>query len=250
MIRNETATISDTVKDFLSQLAGNKQSNTIQSYSVALRRFQQFLVNSQNLFGNSPVTELTVDHAIDYGKSLQDQAPATIRNYLAALAQFYRYLFAHYSTRLDVADSERLFAALKRIRPQAKSLPHIPTDGVIDALIKVAGDDSEQPRRKQSSGDKERAKLQRLRNIALLLALKSSGMRLGETLSLQCGDLDYRKKSAIVTGKAHKQRVVYFDDSAWKAMLEYLRARQGGDAQLRHGVGLADLDRQGRRQHA
>ena len=129
-----TATISDVIKDFLSQLAGNKQSNTIQSYSVALRRFQQFLITSQNLFGDSPVTELTVDHAIDYGKSLSTMSPATIRNYLAALTQFYRYLFANHLTALDVADGEKLFVTLKEIRPHANMLPQIPSDEVIDAL--------------------------------------------------------------------------------------------------------------------
>ncbi|CAG0966723.1 partial Tyrosine recombinase XerD, partial [Anaerolineae bacterium] len=160
-------------------------------------------------------------------KSLQALAPATIKNYLAAVSEFYRYLFARRLVDADVADHERLFASLKQMRPRFSNLPHVPTDEVIDALVKAAGEEPER-KRKQSSGDQERSRLQRFRDVALLLSLRASGMRLSEALGLRRGDLDYRARSAIVTGKGRKQRVVYFDDAAWNAINEYLQARQDG----------------------
>jgi site-specific recombinase XerD len=77
-------------------------------------------------------------------------------------------------------------------------------------------------------GDVERANLRRLRDVALLFALKTSGARVGELVKLTRGDLDAREKSAIVTGKGDKQRVVYFDDAAWSAIQAYLRERRDG----------------------
>lgn len=237
MTAHDTVTLSQAVREFLDQLAVGKRPFTVQTYGVALRRLTTFLGKNHNLSDARPVTNLTVDDAINFAKTLQGMAPATIKNYLAAVSQFYRFLFVKRWVVADMADNERLFSTFKQMRPRASSLPRVPTDEMIDALVRAAGDEPGPSKRKQSPGDKERAQLQRLRNVALLLALRSSGMRLGEAISLQRGDLDYRNKSAIVTGKGRKQRIVYFDENAWKAILEYLQARQDG----KHSRALSHL---------
>jgi len=237
MTQNDSITLSQATREFLDQLSVGKRPFTVQTYGVALRRLSSFLSKSKDLTDESPITQLMVDDAIDFAKTLQGMAPATIKNYLAAVSQFYRFLFVKRWVIADMSDHERLFSTFKQMRPRASSLPRVPTDEMIDALINVAREETRESKRKQSPGDKERTQLQRLRNIAILLALRSSGMRLGETLSLQRGDLDYRNKAAIVTGKGRKQRVVYFDDSAWKAILEYLQLRQDG----KHSRALSHL---------
>jgi site-specific recombinase XerD len=62
----------------------------------------------------------------------------------------------------------------------------------------------------------------------MLEALRASGMRVGELVTLKRDDLDHRNHSARVTGKGDKQRIVYFDDQAWNAIQEYLKARNDG----------------------
>ena len=228
MTKDDATRIHDAIKDFLEQLSVGKQPFTVQAYGVALRRFETFVNQEYRFTEETYVRNLTVEHAIAFGKSLQRLSPATIKNYLAAVSQFYRYLFARRWVAIDMADHERLFLTFKQMRPRASSLPRVPSDEMVDALIQVARAEPVQPKRKQSPGDKERAHLQQLRNVALLLALRSSGMRLGEALTLQRGDLDYRAKSALVTGKGRKQRIVYFDTDAWNAIQEYLKARQDG----------------------
>jgi site-specific recombinase XerD len=228
MQSNNNVSILEAIKDFLDELAVGKQPNTVKAYGVTLNSFKRFLSEQQNLSGDISTSRLTVDHVIEFAKSMRELAPATIRNYLAGVSEFYRYLFAHRLVAIDIADHERLFATLRRMRPRSTRLPHVPPDEVIDALIKTAGTEREQLKRKQSPGDQERSRLRRLRDVAVLLSLRSSGMRLGEALALCRGDLDYRAKSAVVTGKGRKQRIVYFDDTAWKAIQEYLQARQDG----------------------
>ncbi len=228
MTKNDAVTIDQALQSFLDQLSVGKQPYTVKSYSVALRRFVHFLSEKQSVSPEMSSDQITVDHAIEFAKSLQKLAPATIRNYLAALSEFYRYLFANRLVDVDVADHQRLFTSLKKMRPRSFSLPHVPPDTVIDALVRTAAFEEPSLGRKINPNDAERAKLRRLRNVALLLALKTSGMRLGEALALRRGDLDYRNKSAIVTGKGRKQRIVYFDESAWNALQEYLQARQDG----------------------
>lgn len=225
MKKSESLSIREAVEGFLDELSVGKQPYTVKSYAVSLRRFQNFLESAKELPAGSLTNSLTVDHAIDFGKSLQGLAPATIRNYLAAISEFYRYLSARRLVDVDMADHQRLFSSLKQMRPRSFSLPRVPTDEMIDALIKAVSV-KQDPRRKQPKGDRERSELRRFRDIALLLSLKSSGMRLGEVIGLKRSDLDYRNKSAIVTGKGRKQRIVYFDETAWNALKEYLEARK------------------------
>jgi len=236
MQNTKPVAISEAIKEFLDQLSVGKQPNTVRSYGMTLRRYERFL-EGRNINSDMPTEKLTVDHVIEFAKSLRNLAPATIRNYLAAISEFYRFLFARRMVEVDMAEHERLFTSMKQMRPRSFTLPHVPPDEVIDALIAAASKEPEPRDRKQSRGDMERAQLQRLRNVALLLSLRSSGMRLGEALALRRGDLDYRNKAALVTGKGRKQRIVYFDNAAWDAIQEYLQARQDGS----HSRTLAQL---------
>ena len=228
MTKNDSASVSEAIQSFLDQLAVGKQPFTVQAYAVSLRRFIRFLADVQGVPPNMPAKTITVDHAIEFGKSLQKLAPATIRNYLAALSEFYRFAFANRLILVDAADHQRLFTSLKQMRPRSFSLPHVPPDDVMELLLRTVAAGDQPGERKQNQGDQDRTRLRRRRDLALLCALKSSGMRLGEAIALRRGDLDYRNKSATVTGKGRKQRIVYFDEIAWNAIQTYLQERQDG----------------------
>jgi site-specific recombinase XerD len=122
----------------------------------------------------------------------------------------------------SASDIERMRDAYAKYRRGfSRPLPKLPPEeavtGLIDAAIRV----KEQPKR-------PRLELARLRNIAMLQALRTSGMRVGELVGLKRDDLDYRLHTARVTGKGNKQRIVYFDDAAWNAIQAYLKARGDG----------------------
>jgi site-specific recombinase XerD len=80
-----------------------------------------------------------------------------------------------------------------------------------------------------AEGTKRRKRLIRLRNIAMVEALLSSGMRVGELVRLERGHLLYDVKGALVKyGKGKKDREVLFSDRAWDAIQAYLRFRGDG----------------------
>ena len=89
-----------------------------------------------------------------------------------------------------------------------------------------------------AEGIKRRKMLIRLRDIAIVEALLSSGMRVGELVRLERGHLLYDVKGAMVKyGKGGKDREVLFSDRAWTAIQSYLRARHDGT----QGRALASL---------
>jgi site-specific recombinase XerD len=147
---------------------------------------------------------------------------ATLKTYLASISQFYAYLLREQLIDLPAAQIERMRQAYHLYRKGGnRPLPKLPPEDAITALLNAARQVPPQPKR-------PRLELARLRNIAMLEALRASGMRVGELVTLKRDDLDYRNHSARVTGKGDKQRIVYFDDQAWNAIQAYLKARNDG----------------------
>lgn len=64
------------------------------------------------------------------------------------------------------------------------------------------------------------------RDKALFEMLYSSGCRVSEMADLKFGDFSSDFKSAVVTGKGRKDRKVFFEDDARKALADYLKERR------------------------
>lgn len=63
------------------------------------------------------------------------------------------------------------------------------------------------------------------RDVALVLLLLDTGMRVGEVISLTVGDVDMQRRCATVKGKGGKVREVYWSPPTGRAILAYLRDR-------------------------
>ena len=64
------------------------------------------------------------------------------------------------------------------------------------------------------------------RDLAMIDILASTGMRVGELVKLNRGDVDFQNRECIVTGKGNKQRIVYFDARTKIHLQNYLRERK------------------------
>lgn len=62
-----------------------------------------------------------------------------------------------------------------------------------------------------------------LRDSAMLEFLYATGARVAELVSLDIGDVDLSRRTARVTGKGNKQRVVPFGDAAHDALRAWLK---------------------------
>jgi site-specific recombinase XerD len=84
------------------------------------------------------------------------------------------------------------------------------------------------------------ARLELLRDRALVRTLFTTGMRREEVANLSRSDVqDGRARQALITGKGNKERVVFFDDQALAAIRAYLEARADrlSPLFLRHDLG-------------
>ena len=70
-----------------------------------------------------------------------------------------------------------------------------------------------------------REAIDNLRDKAIFELLLSSGMRVGELVSLDHKDVDFNNRTVIVHGKGNKEREVFFNELAKVNILRYLESR-------------------------
>ena len=68
----------------------------------------------------------------------------------------------------------------------------------------------------------------RVRDLAIVDLLSSTGIRVGELVQLNRRDIDFEARECVVHGKGDKERRVYFDARAKTHLLAYLKQRADG----------------------
>ena len=61
-----------------------------------------------------------------------------------------------------------------------------------------------------------------IRDLAMIDMLASTGMRVGEMVTLNRDDVDFNERECVVVGKGDKERVVYFDARTKMHLQSYL----------------------------
>jgi site-specific recombinase XerD len=226
---------------FLKTAGGGQSNHTFQTYRSGLLYFKNYLEETQAWAAGRPVADLTPDHFQEFPiwllkqtyRRSQRAAPAPLAEstrslYLLAVTRFLRFLVLRKRLpHFDYAEYDRIKEELsKATNVKAKPIAQkIPGAEIIEALLEAARTLPEFPADAPATY-RRRLRLAWLRNLAIVLALKSSGMRVGELAKLKRGDLDYTRQGAWVTGKGRKTRFVAFDHEAWQAIDRYLNERQ------------------------
>ncbi|CAG0946257.1 Tyrosine recombinase XerD [Anaerolineae bacterium] len=213
-------TTNDAVEQFITYISPGKSNNTLKLYRIGIARFCAHIQKID-------VETITVDDVESFASAMKkDQlASSTRETYLTAVTLFVRRCVSKRIITFDAADVELLRELARTNRTRRKSLPHPALDEAVDALLQSAQDET-LPTAPASVA--EQARLRQLRNVALIHALRASGMRVGEVVKLTRGDLDKKGCSARAIGKGKKERLVYFDETAWDAIEQYLRERKDG----------------------
>ncbi|MEJ2558165.1 MAG: tyrosine-type recombinase/integrase [Anaerolineae bacterium] len=234
------ATIELEIQRFLDQHAA-RSPHTAHTYRTGLTHFTTYLAERDIELSDSPA-RLTRAVALDFipwlarqrfrrGKDSPEQ-PLSMRSrqlYVRAVSGLYKQLALESAIPLSYTD----YAALNDEMGKATSFKpspiekRLPPDDVIQAIIEAVGsppaalsrDDLDERQRR-------RLNLIWLRDQAIILCLYSSGMRVGELVSLRRGDLDYADHGAWVRGKGDRPRFVRFSQGAWGALIAYLGARR------------------------
>jgi site-specific recombinase XerD len=238
--------IEEAIRRYLDYVKASRSMATADTYATGLNHLNDYLVERGLPPEQTEVGALTPAVITDFVTWLYDYlveevadgderrvSESTKATYFAAVSGFIDYLVVE-TEQLPLGGTaydalRRTLARASRRRSRDKLPPDkLPSQEVVDMLLEELRRPLELPE-DLPEGTKRRKNLIWLRNIAIVEALLSSGMRVGELVRLERGHLLYEVKGAMVKyGKGKKGREVLFSERAWAAIQTYLRSRQDG----------------------
>ncbi|HFD39320.1 MAG TPA: hypothetical protein ENJ31_05670 [Anaerolineae bacterium] len=239
-------TISEAIEKHLDYVKASQSLGTARTYATGLRHFARYLASQSLPPETTDVEALTLPVATGFVTWLYDYllkevaggrpekiSEATKSAYFSALSRFFEYLIVEAQLLpWSIREYDTLRKALARAAKSRRrtELPpdKLPSQEIVEALLAEAHKPLVLPD-DMPEGERRRQTLVRLRNVAMIEALVSSGMRVGELVRLERGHLLYEAHGAVVKyAKGKKEREVLFSEAAWEAIQCYLRARQDG----------------------
>ena len=184
------------IEEFLASLSSERglSSNTLSAYRRDLGQYAAFLD------GKQPTAE-RVSGFVAWLKS-RDLAPTTIARKVAAVRGLHRFMVTE---ALAAEDPTLLIESPQRPRPLPKALSYEEVERLL------ASPDPSQP-----LGRRDRA---------LLEFLYATGARVSEAVDAELIDLELEERTAVLTGKGDRQRLVPLGGHAVDALRSYLPDR-------------------------
>jgi integrase/recombinase XerD len=192
---------------YLDMLAAERgaAANTLEAYRRDLNDFSAHLGEQGGAIATAQAEEIRGYLGDLSGRGF---SAASVARRLSAIRQLYRFLYAEGNRKDDPAAA---IEGPKRGRP----LPKVLSIGHVDQLLGAAreGMDAARPMA-------ERLRAARLN--CLLEVLYATGLRVSELVALPASAARRDERMLIVRGKGNKERLVPLNESAKRAMREYL----------------------------
>jgi integrase/recombinase XerD len=171
--------------DFLTYIAVEKgfSKNTIESYSLDLRKFQNFLSSR-----DKGVTSFLKADIIDFIESLRDEgySISSICRFISSIKGLCKYLITENLIKEDPSENLQAPKRWERL-PKALSISEV------KSFLEI-----------NSSVDKPTT----IRDYIMLELLYSSGLRVSELVSLKLADVNLEAGFLRILGKGSKERIV------------------------------------------
>ncbi len=193
---------------FLDMLAAERGAgaNTLSAYRRDLNDLSAFLVGTKVSLGKATTDKLRAYLGVLAKRGFK---PSSVARRLSACRQLYRFLYAEGHRKDDPA-------AVLEGPKRALVLPKVLSIADVDGLLKHAHADGADTKRAP------REQLRAARLACLLEVLYATGLRVSELVALPASAARQDARMLVVRGKGDKERLVPLNDSAKRAMIDYL----------------------------
>ena len=225
-------TIAESFKDYLESIKYARSENTHLAYSSAIK-FLWLTFESHDIDPEVDGVEFINEEIITwFAYDLKGYSASSEQLYITAAKGYLEYLIAEDLSNINLSKVKLLIK--QRTRKPGKRLPQFPTDDILKILNIVENN--------QIAGlNDDKNKLRALRDMAFLLTLADTGLRVHEACALRRGDIDWNEGKALVIGKGNRQAVVRFSKRSQQALRAYLQERSTIDGHSGKQLGSLPL---------
>ncbi|NQT46799.1 MAG: tyrosine recombinase XerC [Candidatus Omnitrophica bacterium] len=175
----------------------NASPHTITNYSIDLKIFSDFVKDKEL----SQIDHIVLRSFLAHLRN-KSYSKKTIARRLSALRSFFKFLYREGLIKANPV------AIISTPKPDRK-LPIFLGEDEVARLLDIAHD-------KDAEG---------LRDRAVMETLYSTGMRVGELVSIDVDDIDFISGVIKVLGKGRKERIAPIGDRALRSIREYMERR-------------------------
>ena len=200
--------LEEIIDEFVEYCKIKHSIHTVLAYSVSLN---QFLVFLETEYGKIPEIEEVTSNDIKPFLGWLDENNKkrnTLRQRISSIRSFFSYCYKKEITEKNIARNVL-------IPKNEKLLPSYLLKNEIEKLLEYDNDSTLTPEKT----------FIKLRNVALMELLYSSGLRISEALGLKLNDIDIINKQIKVFGKGQKERIVPVGDVAIDRIIKYKSVR-------------------------
>lgn len=193
----ETALVNSDLEEKINYFLATKKLEglspaTLKGYNYNLRKLQRYF--------NKPISTITTPDIkmFMYAES-ESKSPAGMNTFMTSIRLFFKWL---QNEEFIIKDPCASIKPVKEPKREKKPLNEEQLEILRDCMLSR-------------------------RDRAILEFFLSTGCRVGEVGNVKVSDLDFNKKTLLVIGKGNKQRRVYFTERCKRAILNYLKEREG-----------------------
>jgi len=199
--------MNDRIEEFLAYLLRERSlsPNTVAAYRNDLLQFDDYLQTQAIRQGGTGFALSTIDRErlTGYFLHLRDRgySAASIARKTAAVRSFFQYLRRKGEIAIDPTEGMG--------SPEVKKpLPRTAREEDVRALLAFCA---------------RRDTVERLRDLAMLRLLWATGMRVGELVTLDVGDVDLANARVRVVGRGNRERKLPLDNATVDSLRTYLK---------------------------
>ena len=223
------------VKTFAIKLnIDNKAASTIYNYIDDIKRFFEYLLHTNPLLKGKTLKDIELDYLFsltpmdieeyfyeagkfqkgsDARSLYKAKSPTWTKRNLASIRALYNYWYSHSGDL--ISNPALLVTGPKLKKKEVLTLDSDERNNLLDSAEMGAGLTERQIK---FHNHKE----YKTRDIAILVLMLSTGIRVGELVGLDIKDIDFKNGGIFVHRKGGKEMTVYFNDEAESYLKEYL----------------------------
>lgn len=211
-------TVQEAIDRYLTQIKRGKSAHTYHAYKQGLNAFAACMAQSEQAvnFAQADVTTISPLWLETFLNQLQKQSVSTEHLYTTAVAGFYRYVAAQEWADINLSTLNFELSQRRNLGKRLHVFPESDLEAVLAFALEAANLPAQTPLAET---------LTRQRDVALLVTLADTGLRVSEACGLRKGDLDWDRQRAVIIGKGNKQAVVRFSSRCLALIDRYLKSR-------------------------